>query len=177
MTGIMTQDRRLAGIAIEERKGLIVVGNKWDLVREQGGDFNQAELAEAVREAIPFAAFAPITFLVRQDAPPPREPHADRRPRRRKSRPARSDRRSSTRVRDAVFAHPPSGDAGARCESITRRSPRRIRRSSSFTATIPSSSSRTTSASSKTSSGSTSTSKAFRSRSSFARAASREDAA
>lgn len=63
MKGIMAQDRRLAGIALEERKGLIVVGNKWDLVREQGGDFSQGELAGVVREAIPFAAFAPITFL------------------------------------------------------------------------------------------------------------------
>ncbi|HET6276532.1 MAG TPA: ribosome biogenesis GTPase Der [Candidatus Cybelea sp.] len=63
MTGIMAQDRRLAGIAIEERKGLIVVGNKWDLVREQEGDFSQNELAGVVRETIPFAAFAPITFL------------------------------------------------------------------------------------------------------------------
>ncbi|HEY6326188.1 MAG TPA: ribosome biogenesis GTPase Der [Candidatus Cybelea sp.] len=63
MAGILAQDRRLAGIAIEERKALVVVGNKWDLVREQTGDFNQAELAQAVREAIPFASFAPITFL------------------------------------------------------------------------------------------------------------------
>src|SRR5581483_11237023 len=63
MTGIMAQDRRLAGIALEERKGLIVVGNKWDLVREQGAEFTQADLAAAVREAIPFAAFAPIVFL------------------------------------------------------------------------------------------------------------------
>ncbi|MBV9234012.1 MAG: ribosome biogenesis GTPase Der, partial [Candidatus Eremiobacteraeota bacterium] len=30
MEGILAADRRLAGIAIEERKGLIVVGNKWD---------------------------------------------------------------------------------------------------------------------------------------------------
>ncbi len=63
MTGIMTQDRRLAGIALEERKGLIVVGNKWDLVREQEGEFSQNELAGVVRESVPFAAFAPITFL------------------------------------------------------------------------------------------------------------------
>jgi GTPase len=63
MVGVMTQDRRLAGIAIEERKGLIVVGNKWDLVREQAEDISQNELAEVVRESIPFAAFAPIAFL------------------------------------------------------------------------------------------------------------------
>ncbi len=63
MTGIMTQDRRLAGIALEERKGLIIVGNKWDLVRDQAGEFSQNELAQVVRESVPFAAFAPITFL------------------------------------------------------------------------------------------------------------------
>ncbi len=63
MVGIMAQDRRLAGIAIEERKGLIVVGNKWDLVREQAEDVSQNELANVVRSTIPFAAFAPITFL------------------------------------------------------------------------------------------------------------------
>jgi len=63
MTGIMAQDRRLAGIALEERKGLIVVGNKWDLVRELGSDMSQGDLAGVVRETIPFAAFAPITFL------------------------------------------------------------------------------------------------------------------
>jgi GTP-binding protein len=63
MTGITAQDRRLAGIAIEERKGLVVVGNKWDLVREQTDDVSQNELAGVVRESIPFAAFAPITFL------------------------------------------------------------------------------------------------------------------
>jgi GTP-binding protein len=112
MTGIMAQDRRLAGIAIEERKALILVGNKWDLVREQEGDFTQAELAKAVRESIPFAAFAPITFLSAKT-------------RRRLgslmpivARVAENlDRRVPTAmlntvIRDAVFAHPPSGTAG-----------------------------------------------------------------
>jgi GTP-binding protein len=63
MTGVTAQDRRLAGIAIEERKGLIFVGNKWDLVREQGADYSQGELANAIHELIPFAKFTPITFL------------------------------------------------------------------------------------------------------------------
>lgn len=63
MTGIMAQDRRLAGIAIEERKGLIVIGNKWDLVREQSEDVSQNELAALVHDSIPFAAFAPVAFL------------------------------------------------------------------------------------------------------------------
>ncbi len=63
MVGVTAQDRRLAGIAIEERKGLIIVGNKWDLAREQGGEFSQGELANVIHELIPFAKFAPITFL------------------------------------------------------------------------------------------------------------------
>ncbi len=61
--GVTAQDRRLAGIVIEERKGLILVGNKWDLAREQGGDFSQGELANAIHDLLPFARFAPITFL------------------------------------------------------------------------------------------------------------------
>ncbi len=63
MVGVTAQDRRLAGIAIEERKGLILVGNKWDIVREQDGEYSQGVLANAVHDAIPFARFAPITFL------------------------------------------------------------------------------------------------------------------
>jgi len=63
MVGVTAQDRRLAGIAIEERKGLILIGNKWDLAREQGGEFSQGELANVVHDLIPFARFAPITFL------------------------------------------------------------------------------------------------------------------
>jgi GTP-binding protein len=112
MTGIMAQDRRLAGIAIEERKGLIVVGNKWDLVREQGGDISQGELAGIVRESIPFAAFAPITFLSAKTH------------RRLKSLmpmvagvAENLDRRIPTPqlnnlIRGAVLAHPPSATAG-----------------------------------------------------------------
>ena len=63
MVGVTAQDRRLAGLAIEERKGLIIVGNKWDLAREQQGEFSQNELADVIHDLIPFARFAPITFL------------------------------------------------------------------------------------------------------------------
>ncbi len=63
MVGVTAQDRRLVGLAIEERKGLIIVGNKWDLAREQQGEFSQNELAEVIHDLIPFAKFAPITFL------------------------------------------------------------------------------------------------------------------
>jgi GTPase len=63
MTGVTAQDRRLAGLAIEERKGLIIVGNKWDLALEQQSEFSQGELANVIHDLIPFARFAPITFL------------------------------------------------------------------------------------------------------------------
>ena len=63
MAGVTAQDRRLAGLAIEERKGLIIVGNKWDLALEQQDEYSQGELANVIHELIPFARFAPITFL------------------------------------------------------------------------------------------------------------------
>ncbi len=63
MLGVTAQDRRLAGIAIEERKGLIIVGNKWDLALEQQGEYSQGELSNVIHDLIPFAKFAPITFL------------------------------------------------------------------------------------------------------------------
>lgn len=62
MRGPLNQDRRLAGMVIEERKGLIIVANKYDLVREQG-NYAQSELIEDIRRPMPFAAFAPVTFL------------------------------------------------------------------------------------------------------------------
>lgn len=60
--GPLQADRRLAGIVLEERKGLIVVGNKYDLVRELG-EFAQSELTAELHAALPFASFAPVTFL------------------------------------------------------------------------------------------------------------------
>jgi GTPase len=62
LAGPTAQDRRLAGMIIEERKGLIIVANKYDLIREQGS-YAQSELTEAIHEAMPFARFAPVTFL------------------------------------------------------------------------------------------------------------------
>jgi GTPase len=112
MNGIMAQDRRLAGIALEERKGLIVVGNKWDLVREQAGDVSQNELAEVVRESIPFAAFAPVTFLSARthrrlgSLMPVVAGVAENLDRRVPTA------QLNTVIRSAVLAHPPSAAAG-----------------------------------------------------------------
>ena len=62
LAGPSLQDRRLAGMIIEERKGLIIVANKWDLVRAQG-EYSQAELTTELHNSMPFASFAPVTFL------------------------------------------------------------------------------------------------------------------
>jgi len=62
LKGPQQADRRLAGIVLEERKGLILVGNKVDLVRELG-EYSQHELAAEIHAQLPFASFAPVTFL------------------------------------------------------------------------------------------------------------------
>lgn len=112
MSGIMTQDRRLAGIVIEERKGLVVVGNKWDLVREQAGDVSQNELAGVIRELLPFATFAPIAFLSAKTQRrlgtlmPIVTAVAENLDRRVPTSPL------NVLIRNAVLAHPPPGSAG-----------------------------------------------------------------
>ena len=62
MQGILNQDRRLAGMILEERKGMIIVANKWDLAREQG-EYSQAELIDVIHDQVPFARHVPVTFL------------------------------------------------------------------------------------------------------------------
>lgn len=62
MVGMQNQERRLAGMILEEKKGLVIVGNKWDLAREQG-EYSQGELINVIYEQLPFARFAPVTFL------------------------------------------------------------------------------------------------------------------
>jgi GTP-binding protein len=106
LKGPTNQDRRLAGIAIEERKALIIVGNKYDLVRELG-EYSQPELAGEIHAQMPFASFAPVTFLSAktkrrlQSLMPIVERVAEN-----------LDRHIATAklnvvVRDAVLAHPP----------------------------------------------------------------------
>ncbi len=111
LTGPTNQDRRLAGIALEERKALVIVGNKYDLVRELG-EYSQNELASEIHAQMPFASFAPVTFLSAltkrrlQSLMPLVEKVAEN-----------LDRRVPTAklnavVRDAVLAHPPPIQSG-----------------------------------------------------------------
>ena len=41
----------------------MIVGNKYDLVRELGESGRQGELANEIHAQLPFASFAPVTFL------------------------------------------------------------------------------------------------------------------
>ena len=111
MQGPLAQDRRLAGMVIDERKGLMIVSNKWDLARAQG-EYSQAELSEAIYAQLPFARFAPVVFLSaltrrRLGSLMPAVLHVAE----------NLDRRVPTArlnaiVRDAVLAHPPPMSAG-----------------------------------------------------------------
>ncbi len=111
LKGPTNQDRRLAGLALEERKGLVIVGNKYDLVRELG-EFSQNELANEIHAQIPFASFAPVTFLSAktkrrlQSLMPIVEKVAENLDRRIPTA------KLNTVVRDAVLAHPPPITSG-----------------------------------------------------------------
>jgi GTP-binding protein len=106
LKGPTNQDRRLAGIALEERKALIIVGNKYDLVRELG-EYSQNELANEIHAQMQFASFAPVTFLSAktkrrlQSLMPIVEHVAENLDRRIPTA------KLNTIVRDAVLAHPP----------------------------------------------------------------------
>src|SRR5271170_7866263 len=52
MQGILDGDRRLAGMVLEERKGLILVANKWDLALQQDTEFSQGELTKVLHEQL-----------------------------------------------------------------------------------------------------------------------------
>ncbi len=57
--GIKEHDKHIAGYAIEKGKGLILVVNKWDTVKNT----TVAEFTKLVRAEFQFATFAPIVFV------------------------------------------------------------------------------------------------------------------
>lgn len=58
--GPTAQDAHLAGYIVEAWKGIVVIVNKWDLLKGSGVTIN--EYAARVREALKFAPYAPIVF-------------------------------------------------------------------------------------------------------------------
>lgn len=59
--GLTEQDKRIAGIAAEELKPIIVVINKWDLVPKTNKTMQ--EMRELLTAELPFLSYAPIEFV------------------------------------------------------------------------------------------------------------------
>jgi GTP-binding protein len=59
--GITDQDKRIAGIAHESGKGVVIVINKWDLIDKETGTLEKYR--EKMRREIPFLGYAPDVFI------------------------------------------------------------------------------------------------------------------
>ena len=60
-TGIIEQDKHVAGLAHEAKKGVIIVYNKWDLVNK--GDKTMANITKQIRKEFVYLDYAPIAFV------------------------------------------------------------------------------------------------------------------
>lgn len=60
MEGVTEQDKKIAGIAHEAGKGMMIVINKWDLVEKETNTMRDYE--RKVRSELLFASYAPILF-------------------------------------------------------------------------------------------------------------------
>ena len=59
--GVVDQDARIAELAVEEGRALIIIFNKWDLIEDK--EKRRQELDQAVAERLPHAAFAPVLTI------------------------------------------------------------------------------------------------------------------
>ena len=59
--GISEQDKRIAGLAHEAGKGIIVVVNKWDLVEKETNTMN--EFKKEIARELTFMSYAPSVFI------------------------------------------------------------------------------------------------------------------
>jgi GTP-binding protein len=59
--GITDQDKKIAGIAHESGKGVVIVINKWDLIDKETGTLEKYR--EKIRREIPFMSYAPDVFI------------------------------------------------------------------------------------------------------------------
>ena len=60
-TGITEQDEKIAGIAHEAGKAVIIVVNKWDLIEKDNSTFN--EFNNKIRTALAYMPYAPIIYI------------------------------------------------------------------------------------------------------------------
>ena len=59
--GPTTQDKHIAGLIQKERKGCVILMNKWDLAMEKGITQTQAE--PVLRQMMPFMSYCPVLFI------------------------------------------------------------------------------------------------------------------
>lgn len=59
---IASQDKELAGLMKDEHKGLVIIGNKWDLVEDKTTK-SAKEYEQKLRAEFPFLSWAPIVFI------------------------------------------------------------------------------------------------------------------
>ena len=59
--GIIEQDKHVVGYAIEKKKAIIIVVNKWDLIKKEQN--TQAEFEKEIRKQFQFLEYAPIVFV------------------------------------------------------------------------------------------------------------------
>ncbi|MGL4970219.1 MAG: ribosome biogenesis GTPase Der [Cetobacterium sp.] len=60
--GLTEQDKRIAGIAYEEKKPIIIVMNKWDTIQNKKGD-TMKKMREELLAELPFLSYAPVEFI------------------------------------------------------------------------------------------------------------------
>lgn len=60
--GLTEQDKRIAGIAFEEKKPIIIVINKWDTIPNKKND-TMKKMREELYAELPFLSYAPIEFV------------------------------------------------------------------------------------------------------------------
>lgn len=59
--GVTAQDAHIAGYALEQSKGIVLVINKWDKVEKDTNTMN--EFTKNIREELDFIAWAPMVFI------------------------------------------------------------------------------------------------------------------
>lgn len=60
-TGIIEQDKHVVGYAVDRKKAIVIVVNKWDLVKREQN--TQAEFEKKIRKEFQFIDYAPIIFV------------------------------------------------------------------------------------------------------------------
>ncbi|MGL4989532.1 MAG: ribosome biogenesis GTPase Der, partial [Cetobacterium sp.] len=60
--GLTEQDKRIAGIAHDEKKPIIIVMNKWDTIENKKGD-TMKKMREELLTELPFLSYAPVEFI------------------------------------------------------------------------------------------------------------------